>query len=273
MWYLLAVAVAALQQVNIQERSYFEYITNHRRRRGLMRTCGFGPRMPILYKEDHRPLHRRNAADRQRQRSVLGLPRRPRKAHRGGLSFTETALTGLPENKPDNGMDGYEFVLMMPKQAGSTGISHVSIDWNPKGHIPPGVYDVPHFDVHFYLASTKERMKMTLDEASMKKCQKKPDAKLLPAGYIYAPQGEVKYMGAHWVDVKSPELNGSPFTHTFIYGTYDARVVFLEPMVTRAFLEGKAAVNAPIKQPETYQLAGKYFPTKYMSTRSPSKAS
>jgi hypothetical protein len=25
------------------------------------------------------------------------------------------------------------------------------INWNPMVHIPPGVYDLPHFDVHFYL--------------------------------------------------------------------------------------------------------------------------
>ncbi|MGI8922812.1 MAG: DUF5602 domain-containing protein [Fimbriimonadales bacterium] len=180
-----------------------------------------------------------------------------------GITFTDTALTGLPENKPVNGMDGYEFVLKLPKEAAATALKHVSVDWNPKGHIPPGVYDVPHFDVHFYMATTKERMKMTLDEASLKKFQKKPPAKLLPGGYIYALQGEVKYMGAHWVDVASPEFKGSPFTHTFIYGTYDAKVIFIEPMVTKSFLETKAAVDAPIKQPETYQFAGKYFPTKY----------
>ena len=25
------------------------------------------------------------------------------------------------------------------------------LNWNPHGHIPPGIYDRPHFDVHFYM--------------------------------------------------------------------------------------------------------------------------
>jgi hypothetical protein len=31
------------------------------------------------------------------------------------------------------------------------------LDWNPRGHIPDGVYTVPHFDVHFYLITREQR--------------------------------------------------------------------------------------------------------------------
>ena len=28
----------------------------------------------------------------------------------------------------------------------------IGINWNPEGHDPPGVWSVPHFDMHFYIA-------------------------------------------------------------------------------------------------------------------------
>ncbi len=49
--------------------------------------------------------------------------------------------------------------------------------------------------------------------------------------------GGVPQMGAHWVDVTSPELNGSTFAQTFIYGSYDGQVNFYEPMITLDFLK------------------------------------
>lgn len=58
-------------------------------------------------------------------------------------------------------------------------------------------------------------------------------------------------MGSHWVYEKTPELHGQPFTHTFIYGTYDGKVIFIEPMVAKSFLEQKPSVKAPIPQPSS----------------------
>ena len=182
-----------------------------------------------------------------------------------GVTFTESALEGLPAKKPDNGFDGYEIPLMLPKSdvTAKTAYDHVALDWNPVGHIPPGIYDVPHFDIHFYMTPVADRLNITLEGEDMKRCQAKPDAKFLPEGYMYAPESEVKYMGSHWVDTATPELNGKPFTHTFIYGSYNGNVVFWEPMVTKAFFESKPQLVAPIKQPKEYQRAGLYYPTEY----------
>ena len=47
-------------------------------------------------------------------------------------------------------------------------------------------------------------------------------------------------MGAHWLDITSPELNQEnpkSFTQTFIYGSYDGKVIFMEPMITKAFMD------------------------------------
>jgi hypothetical protein len=179
-----------------------------------------------------------------------------------GISFTETALDNLPQSKPE-GADGYEYTLSLPKEASVTAIDHVSIDWNPKGHIPPGIYDVPHFDFHFYTISPSMRSKITLDAEDMKRCQTKPDAKYMPKGYMYAPGGEYKGMGAHWVDTQTPELHGKKFTQTFVWGSYNGKIAFIEPMVAMSYLRSQPKMFVPIKQPVSFGVKGKYYPTKY----------
>jgi hypothetical protein len=68
----------------------------------------------------------------------------------------------------------------------------------------------------------------------------------VPAGYMYAPGAEVPKMGAHWVDLSSHEFRGHAFTATYIYGSYDGRLIFEEPMVTKAFLETKPDLSQPV---------------------------
>ena len=40
-----------------------------------------------------------------------------------------------------------------------------------------------------------------------------------------------------------PEPNGSPFTETFSYATWTGKVIFAEPMITRACLESKPSFS------------------------------
>jgi hypothetical protein len=68
-------------------------------------------------------------------------------------------------------------------------------------------------------------------------------------------------MGAHWVDATSPELNGAPFTQTFIYGSYNGEVNFYEPMITEEFIKANPSFERTIPQPTKYQKTG-YYPTK-----------
>ena len=69
-------------------------------------------------------------------------------------------------------------------------------------------------------------------------------------------------MGAHWLDQNAQELHGHHFTATFIYGSYDGHFIFLEPMITKAFLEGKPCFTEEIKLPAKYEKPG-YYPTRY----------
>lgn len=76
------------------------------------------------------------------------------------------------------------------------------------------------------------------------------------------PGTGVSGMGAHWIDPVSHEFHGHDFTHTFIWGSYDGRFIFIEPMITKAFLESKPQVSVPLKLPTEYERSG-YYPTSY----------
>ncbi len=135
---------------------------------------------------------------------------------------------------------------------------HIDFGWNPHGHEPPGIYDVPHFDVHFYMISV-DYQNTILDPALI---VTPPDAQYIPAGY-FTPGGLVPLMGEHWLDFNAAELNGGDFTKTFIYGSYDQEFIFYEPMITLAYLQQKGNEKMAIPQPEAFQRTGLYYPTTY----------
>jgi len=178
-----------------------------------------------------------------------------------GVRMSETALAGLPAEPPRDA-DGWEYVLSLPKEAAISGYDHVVIDWNPKGHIPPGVYDTPHFDFHFYLISSEQREKITAKGEDLARAHRAPAPELMPEGYILPEPTEVPRMGAHAIDPAGPEFNKLPFTKTFIYGFYDGQLIFVEPMMTKAFLETKPNAVDRVKLPKTYSKPG-YYPTSY----------
>jgi hypothetical protein len=87
----------------------------------------------------------------------------------------------------------------------------------------------------------------------------------IPEGYQPAEPGVV-YMGLHWIRPDFPEFHGQPFTESLLYGTYNGRMTFIEPMITRAFLLAKGPrVDKPIYQPQAVQASG-YYPTRYTIT-------
>ncbi len=147
--------------------------------------------------------------------------------------------------------------LKLHPKAGTTPFNHVLVDWNPQGHPPAPVYDKPHFDFHFYTSTEQERMAIPAYEQDSLKFKNLPSAGYMPQSYIPIPGG-VPQMGTHWVDVTSGELNGQPFTQTFLYGSYDGKVTFYEPMITEAFIKQNASFERTIPQPDKYGKAGWY---------------
>lgn len=179
-----------------------------------------------------------------------------------GIVLTSGALDGLPEVAPKGHTD-VAYVLPMPATGPRTVVDHVVVNWEPKGHEPPGIYDVPHFDFHFYFVKPAARMKVKFkDPGDSGQPAQQPPGKLMPAGYIMPPGTAVPEMGAHAVDPSSPEFNKQPFTATFIYGFYGKSQTFVEPMATLAFLKSKPDFSAPVKRPAEYSRPGAY-PSSY----------
>lgn len=177
-----------------------------------------------------------------------------------GVTMSKLAF----ENLPDNGTDGMgpEFRVSLPKQAAQTPFDHVAIDWNPKGHEPAGIYDKPHFDFHFYTVPTTTRSQITCKGENVAVTNKKPAPAFMPAGYFMVPKSQLPYMGSHWASMSFPELNGKPFTSSLIYGSYDGKLAFIEPMITLDFLLSKPDFTSAVPMPEKVAKAG-YYPSEY----------
>ncbi|MEP6509114.1 MAG: DUF5602 domain-containing protein [Gemmatimonadales bacterium] len=172
-----------------------------------------------------------------------------------GVSFSETALAGLPAV-------GTAYVFALPSEAPAP-YKHAVINWSPTGHPPEGVFTVPHFDVHFYTITPDERAAILPTDAQFgAKTARLPSAEFVPSGYVNDPFA-IPQMGVHWTDPSSPEFNGQAFTKEFIYGSWDGAFTFYEPMVAKSLLDAKPAMSVTtIKLPSRYAKPGVY-PTSY----------
>lgn len=175
-----------------------------------------------------------------------------------GINFSKGLLEGLPTEETP-------LVLYFPSGKGKGFYNHVLLNWNPQGHEPAGVYDKPHFDIHFYITSNEARMAIGPNDSVQ--FANVPDSIYVPAGYIHGPGG-VPMMGVHWVDTMSPEFTGGTFTKTFIWGSYDGKFTFWEPMVTVDYFKTEPNVVIPLRQPAAFQKDG-WYPTKYKVSYSP----
>lgn len=182
-----------------------------------------------------------------------------------GVRMTDASFSGLPHDPPTDGTlcfdkngdgstdpveecsGGYGTQLELGERARQQPdfpFTYVLNNWNPHGHIPLGVYDEPHYDVHFYLNDNAERLAIRTgpcpqlvhcDDYELGK--RLPDSRYVPADFIDADAIEPA-MGNHLIDPTAPEFNGQPFRHTWIYGTWDREVTYYEPMITAEWLEG-----------------------------------
>jgi hypothetical protein len=209
-----------------------------------------------------------------------------------GVALDERALDGLPSS--GSGHHGghampHTFILDLPEKEARP-FKFVELNWNPAGHEPQGVYEgVPHFDFHFYTITKPEREAIVpSDPQFAAKANNVPASDYIPPfNAALAPPGAapaavaVPMMGVHWVDLRSPELQAllgkpkayKPFTSTFIHGSWDGRVTFWEPMITRAYILAKKTATdpavrdeiIPIPTPARYRVPG-FYPSAYRIT-------
>jgi uncharacterized protein len=192
-----------------------------------------------------------------------------------GVVLDERALEGLPAS----GMSMFD--LALPAQ-NPTPYRLVELDWNSHGHEPDGVYSVPHFDFHFYTITANERN--AIDPAALGDSAYQAMASNVPPQSEWSqfyvplspPQGPivaVPRMGAHWADLRAPELQGAfghpenyrPFTTTFLHGSWNGRFIFDEPMITREFILGRKHAGSEASRDSVIAVssAQQYRPTGY----------
>lgn len=168
-----------------------------------------------------------------------------------GVMISEDVLEGLQENFE-------HYTLQFPEEAEGMIFDHFGLEWNPTGHEPPGVYDIPHFDMHFYMISEAE--KMTITDPTL--AEVLPAPQYWPETYVPTP-GFVPMMGKHWVSTEAGELQGETFDQTFIYGSYNGNFIFYEPMITIDYLRSQPNEQFNIFQPDSFQRTGFYYPKTY----------
>ncbi len=178
-----------------------------------------------------------------------------------GIEMTDGAMSGLGNH--------LTFVLPLHQKAlQATAFDHIYVGWNEGGHPPIPLFGVPHFDFHFMMMPSAERMAIpNYTPGSLHDIL--PPAPFRPAGFVPTPGGEAG-MGKHWADVVNPVLPNS-FTHTMIYGSYNGKMNFVEPMITRAFLQTGADVSMPYGQPTQFHETDTYYPTVYNITKNGGK--
>ena len=202
-----------------------------------------------------------------------------------GIAISAAALNSMPSEPSDlhhcfdrNG-DGvtthatecaptHEFVIPLPdavSQRSDVPFKWVLLNWNKHGHMPPGVYDVAHLDVHFYLVPIADVFAIHDGPCGpeLVNCDDFATAKLpLPEGKMHPDFKDVDAvapaMGNHLIDVGGHEFHGMPFTSSWIYGVYGGRVTFWEQMVSLAYLHTRPNACLPIKTPPSVAVAGHY---------------
>ncbi|MFC3034351.1 hypothetical protein ACFOEE_17735 [Pseudoalteromonas fenneropenaei] len=123
--------------------------------------------------------------------------------------------------------------LNFPRIAGSP-FKHSYFSWNPAGHSPSGVYDIAHFDIHLAFVEKEELAAIQFAD---------PEGQILPPAEYMPPTSipqtfpngnyiNVPGQGVHWYYNDTPEFNGGVFTETLLWGSYNGKLTFVEPMIT-----------------------------------------
>lgn len=171
-----------------------------------------------------------------------------------GVLIPKNSLKNLPSHET-------KIILNLPNSPNLKPFKFIEVNWNPHGHEPPGIYHSPHFDFHFYTISHAAVAKISCQGTDEAVCLKMPAPTHIAPNFAPTPAG-VPQMGWHWIDTLAPEFNGGAFSKTFLYGYYNGKINFLEPMVTLDFLQSKVHEVLPIRQPAHFSQAG-YYPKNY----------
>lgn len=216
-----------------------------------------------------------------------------------GVIFSKEAFKGLPKDMGDghrctdldnNGtiemhiecLPWHERVLPLPAEISRNKeipFKWVLLNWNPHGHMPEGVWNTPHFDVHFYMEPIENIFSLMPGPCGPEKMrcdQYEMARKPVPASYIHKDFVDVgaaaPAMGNHLVDPTEAVFHGAPFTRSWLYGAYDGRIIFYEEMLSLEYLTSEPNECYPIKTTPEVGLSG-YYPSQVCSRFNPEDSS
>lgn len=205
-----------------------------------------------------------------------------------GLVFSAEALNSLPVDRSDEHRcfdhdgDGaiepdpeclasHERVIPLPTELSRRAdipFKWVLLNWNPGGHAPLHIYGLPHFDVHYVMEPIEKifaLMPGPCGEEFIRCDQFERAVRPVPSNYVHPDfqnvGAAVPAMGNHLVDLTGHEFHGSAFDRTWIFGSYDGRIIFWEEMVTREYLANRPDTCFDIKTPAAVAVAG-HYPTR-----------
>lgn len=144
--------------------------------------------------------------------------------------------------------------MEVPKQVtDEMGITGFAFDHLPAGHIPVGVYDVPHWEFHLIFQDFKEIQALDCSDPTL------PPPTIVPQPYNVLPPPDNCFpaMGIHAVNGAAPEFNGQKFVFSNLMVFYrgngslkekGTRVVSFEPKVTSQFLTTRKSFTIQLPQ-------------------------
>jgi hypothetical protein len=159
----------------------------------------------------------------------------------------------------DPAFEGTVGIEMPDSVRDKTFIQLLRINWLSGGH-GPGPYGKPHFDLHFYRG--------TMDEVSAITCfDTSPfPAAILASGYE-TPSTCVSGMGYHaW---PTADIVSNTFSASIILGYAAQKMVFIEPMITRALFLARKSFELNIPRPASAGGAKTLYPSHLTATYAP----
>lgn len=184
------------------------------------------------------------------------------------LPYAEDFESGDAEGRKVHGVWSKPFNLDFPENAPAP-ISYAGCGWNPQGHTPVGVYDKPHFDIHYHFYDPRDVRQIDPGVIEDLPDERTPDGYQLIEGGAVIPA-----MGAHLAPEDAPEFDdvndASDWEETLIWGAADVdgdgeyENNYVEPMITLDYFQNHldGVERQDIAQPDIYPKDG-YYPTTY----------
>lgn len=177
-----------------------------------------------------------------------------------GIDITSGVLEDLPK---DSGLIEPAIIPLPDIAEKLTPFNHISITWNPENFSDIPGFEQAHFNFYFHTIPIGDRMSIPVwSEETDPSFSTYPPRNHLPKNYSPLIKGIGSYaeIGRHWLSTDSKSY--LPLAETFSFGTYDGKLIFMDPIVTLSVLKSGEEIIKPIPQP-LYHSGNNPLPREY----------